>query len=142
MAGILICDDNPNIRYLLRVFIESQTPFKVCGDAGHGTQAIEKARHLQPDLILLDHSMPVMTGAEAASVLKAMLPRTKIILFSMHMDSVPRSLAAAIGVDLALSKSDGITKLGEHLKTLLAPIDDVDETRKLETPQSISEKPV
>jgi len=60
----------------------------------------------------------------------------------MHMDSVPRSLAAAIGVDLALSKSDGITKLGEHLKMLLAPIDSVDETPKLETPQSISTKPV
>jgi DNA-binding NarL/FixJ family response regulator len=135
-------DLNPNIRYLLRVFVESQTPFKVCGEAAHGTDAIEKARHLQPDLVLLDLSMPVMSGAEAASVLKAMLPRTKIILFSMHMDSVPRSLAAAIGVDLALSKSDGITKLGEHLKMLLAPIDSVDETPKLETPQSISTKPV
>jgi DNA-binding NarL/FixJ family response regulator len=120
MSGILICDDNPNIRYLLRVFVETQTSFKVCGEAGHGTEAIEKAKKLQPDLILLDLSMPVMTGAEAASVLKAMMPRTKIILFSMHMDSVPRSLAAAVGVDLALSKSDGITKLGEHLNTLLA----------------------
>src|SRR5713226_10118356 len=98
MAGILIVDDNPNIRYLLRVFIESQTPFKVCGEAGHGTDAIEKARHLQPDLILLDLSMPVMTGAEAASVLKAMLPRTKIILFSMHFNDIPKALASAIGV--------------------------------------------
>lgn len=142
MGGILICDDNPNIRYLLRVFIESQTPFKVCGEAGHGTDAIEKARHLQPDLILLDLSMPVMTGAEAASVLKEMLPRTKIILFSMHMDTVPRSLAAAVGVDLALSKSDGIAKLGEHLKKLLAPVDGLEEAAILESPKSISEKPV
>jgi DNA-binding NarL/FixJ family response regulator len=142
MAGILIADDNPNIRYLLRVFIESQTAFKVCGEAGHGTEAIEKAKKLQPELILLDLNMPVMNGGEAAGVLKAMLPRTKIILFSMHMDSVPRSLAAAIGVDLALSKSDGITKLGEHLKKLLAPVDGVDEIPKLETLQSISTKPV
>jgi two-component system, response regulator YesN len=142
MAGILICDDNPNIRYLLRVFVESQTPFKICGEAGHGTEAIEKAKKLQPDLILLDLSMPVMTGAEAASVLKAMLPGTKIILFSMHMDSVPRSLAVAIGVDLALSKSDGITKLSEHLKTLLAPIDGADEAANLEAAQSPANKPV
>ena len=63
-----------------------------------------------------------MTGVEAASVLKAMLPPTKMILFSMYMNSVPRSLAAAIGVDLARSKSDGIAKSGVHLKTLLAPI--------------------
>ena len=52
MAGILICDDNPNIRYLLRVFIETKTPFKVCGEADNGTEVIEKARHLQPDLVL------------------------------------------------------------------------------------------
>ena len=142
MPGILICDDNPNIRYLLRVFVETQTPFKICGEAGHGTEAIDKAQRLQPDLILLDLAMPVMTGAEAASVLKAMLPRTKIILFSMHMDNVPRSLAAAIGVDLALSKSDGITKLGEHLKTLLAPMDSADATPKVDLPQSISHEPV
>jgi len=96
---------------------------------------------LQPELVLLDLAMPVMSGAEAASVLKAMLPRTKIILFSMHMDNVPRSLAAAVGVDLALSKADGITKLGEHLKKLLAPIDAAPETPNLETPQSISSNP-
>src|SRR6266404_4466423 len=104
MAGILICDDNPNIRYLLRVFVESQTPFNICGEAGHGTEAIEKAKKLQPDLILLDLSMPVMTGAEAASVLKAMLPRTKITLFSMHIDNVPRSLAAAAVVSVLRRK--------------------------------------
>jgi DNA-binding NarL/FixJ family response regulator len=142
MAGILICDDNPNIRYLLRVFVETKTPFEICGEAGHGTEAIEKAKKLQPDLILLDLSMPVLNGAEAAAILKGMFPRTKIVLFSMHMDNVPTALAAAVGVDLALSKSDGITKLGEHLKKLLAPIDAVDETPNVELPQSISTKPV
>jgi hypothetical protein len=60
----------------------------------------------------------------------------------LEASNIPRSLAAAIGVDLVLSKSDGITKLGEHLKTLLAPIESVNETPNLETPQSISAKPV
>ena len=118
---LLICDDNPNIRYLLRVFVETRTPYKICGEAAHGKEAIEQAQKLQPDLILLDLSMPEMTGAEAAVILKGVVPRMKIILFSMHTDDVPKSVAA-IGVDLALSKSDGITKLGEHLKALLAPI--------------------
>ena len=66
MSGILLVDDNPNIRLLLRVYIETQTSFKICGEAGHGVEAIEKAKHLQPDLILLDLSMPVLGGAEAA----------------------------------------------------------------------------
>lgn len=142
MAGILIVDDNPNIRYLLRVFIETKTAFAICGEAGHGVEAIEKAKELRPDLILLDLSLPVLNGAEAAAILKGIMPRTKIVLFSMHMDNVPKSLAAAVGVDLTLSKIDGITKLGEHLNTLLALIDIVDEVPNLETSQSVSTKPI
>lgn len=118
---LLICDDNSNIRHLLRVYIESRTPFEVCGEAAHGREAIEKAKELEPDLILLDLSMPVMTGAEAAVILKAALPRMKIILFSMHTDNVSRSLGTAIGIDLTLSKSDGIKRLADHLHALLTP---------------------
>src|SRR5258707_1410002 len=89
---LLICDDNPNIRYLLRTYVETRTPFEVCGEAEHGVDAIEKAKELQPDLILLDLSMPIMTGAEAAVILKGVVPRMKIILFSMHTDDVPKSM--------------------------------------------------
>jgi two-component system nitrate/nitrite response regulator NarL len=74
MPGLLICDDNPNIRYLLRTFVETRTPYQICGEAAHGIEAIEKAKKLQPDLILLDLSMPVMTGAEAAVILKGRAP--------------------------------------------------------------------
>ena len=116
---LLICDDNPNIRYLLRTYVETRTPFEVCGEAEHGVDAIEKAKELQPDLILLDLSMPIMTGAEAAVILKRTVPQMKIILFSMHLDDVSKSLGTAIGVDLMLSKSDSIHKLADHLHALL-----------------------
>ena len=119
--ALLICDDNPNIRYLLRTYVESRTPFEVCGEAANGVEAIEKAKELHPDLILLDLAMPIMTGAEAAVILRREVPRMKIILFSMHVDDVSKSVGAAIGVDLMLSKSDGINKLAEHLHTLLTP---------------------
>src|SRR5258708_31925507 len=118
---LLICDDNPNIRYLLKSYVESRTPFEVCGEAIHGMDAVEKAKQLQPDLILLDLSMPVMTGAEAAVILKRTVPRMKIILFSMHTDDVAKSLGTAIGVDLTLSKSDSINNLADHLHALLKP---------------------
>jgi DNA-binding NarL/FixJ family response regulator len=118
---LLICDDNPNIRYLLRAYIESRTPFEVCGEAAHGEEAIEQAKKLQPDLILLDLSMPIMTGAEAAVILKRTVPQMKIILFSMHVDDVSKSLGTAIGVDLTLSKADSINKLADHLHALLKP---------------------
>ena len=121
MPGILIADDNLNIRYLLRVFVETKTSFKVCGEAVNGTDAIEKAQQLQPELILLDLSMPLLSGVEAAPILKRLLPQTKIVLFSLHMDDIPKSLIAVTGIDLALSKADGIVGLAQRLNTLLEP---------------------
>jgi len=68
---LLICDDNPNIRHLLRAFVETRTPYKICGEAAHGNEAIEQAKRLQPDLILLDLSMPVMTEQKPPSCSRA-----------------------------------------------------------------------
>ncbi len=119
MLGILIVDDNADIRCLLRTFVESKTTFRVCGEAQNGVEAIEKARQLQPDLVLLDLSMPLMNGAETASVLKRMMPHVRIILFTVHDDTIGASLVSAIGVDLVLSKDDGIGKLDEHIKALM-----------------------
>jgi CheY-like chemotaxis protein len=117
--GILVVDDNANIRHLLRVFVESNG-FKVCGEAENGADAVEKAKQLQPDLVLLDLTMPIMTGTEAAPILKRMLPHVKIILFTMHADGTNK-MPSASGVDVVIAKSDSIKKLGEHLKALLAP---------------------
>ena len=117
--GILVVDDSANIRHLLRVFVESKG-FKVCGEAENGAEAIEKAKELQPELILLDLSMPVMTGTDAAPLLKKTVPHVKIILFTLHADG-NKGLPSAAGVDLTLSKADSIKKLGEHLEKLLRP---------------------
>ena len=121
MRGILIVDDNPSIRYLLRVFVESKTPFTVCGEASNGTEAIENAKELQPDLVLLDLSMPLLSGGEAASIIKRTLPQVKIILFSMRADGISKSMASALGVDVALSKADSLVHLAEHINKLLIP---------------------
>ena len=120
--GILVVDDNANIRHLLRVFVETNG-FKVCGEAENGADAIEKAKQLQPDLVLLDLTMPVMTGTEAAPILKRLMPQVKIILFTMHADGTSK-LPAASGVDVVIAKSDSIKKLREHLTALLASDDD------------------
>ena len=118
--GILVVDDNTNIRHLLRVFVETNG-FKVCGEAENGADAIEKAKQLRPDLVLLDLTMPIMTGTEAAPILKRMMPQVKIILFTMHADGMNKSMPVASGVDVVIAKSDSIKKLREHLTALLAP---------------------
>ena len=120
MPGILICDDNATIRHLLRIFVEAQTPYKVCGEADNGTECIERAKTLHPDLILLDFSMPLLNGAEAAVILKKMMPQLKIILFSLHYDELPKQLAQTAGVDVTLSKGDG-KGLREHIMALMPP---------------------
>ena len=119
MSGILIVDDNESMRHLLRTFVESKTKFPVCGSAANGMEAIEKAQQLHPDLVLLDLSMPILNGAEAAVVLKGIMPETKIILFTMHGDNIGESLAVALGIDRVLAKADGLLHLEEHLNALL-----------------------
>jgi CheY-like chemotaxis protein len=121
MPGILIVDDNANIRHLLHSFIESNTGYQICGEAENGAQALERARKLQPDLVLLDLTLPGMTGTEAAIALKKEFPDVKIILFTFHADGVNQSLASTFHIDRVISKSDSIRTLGEHLKDLLPP---------------------
>jgi DNA-binding NarL/FixJ family response regulator len=120
--GILIVDDNANIRRLLRSFVENNTAFAVCGEAENGAEAIEKAKDLHPDLILLDLGLPGISGTEAAPVLKRLLPQVKIILFTMHTEGINHALASRFDIDLVLTKSDSITSLKEHLNALLTPL--------------------
>lgn len=123
MPGILIVDDYANIRQLLRSYVETNTGFEVCGEAENGAEAIEKVKQLQPDLVLLDMTMPGMSGAEIAPVIKDLLPKVKVILFTIHTDGVNQALASSLGIDLAISKADGFARLREQLVALLAPID-------------------
>jgi DNA-binding response OmpR family regulator len=119
MSRLLIIDDNAPIRQLMRFFIE-QAGYIVCGEAKDGLEGIEIAKQTQPDLILLDLTMPTMTGAETASILKRILPNTPIILFTLHEDFINRELAATMGVDIVVDKTDGIPKLAESVKALLS----------------------
>ena len=86
--SILIADDSKTIRAATRHFVERETEFTVCGEAIDGVDAIEKARHLSPDLIILDLSMPRMDGLQAARKLRAMSVEAPIILFTMYADAV------------------------------------------------------
>jgi DNA-binding NarL/FixJ family response regulator len=116
---VLIADDSGTVRQILRRFLQDRRGVKVCGEAANGFEAVEKAKLLRPDLILLDLVMPEMNGVEAASVLKKLMPKTFIIVFTMYSQNIGRSLAAAAGVDLVLSKPDGMKALAEAVETLV-----------------------
>ena len=117
--SVLIAGDNASMRRVLRTLLESTTTLEICGEAVDGVDAIEKAKQLNPDLILLDLSMPRMNGAEVASVLKPRMPDVPIILFTAFDEVMDKSLAAALGVDLVLPKIE-MTALADHAQALLA----------------------
>ena len=119
MPSVLIVDDNQRIRKVMRRFFETLPDWIVRGEAGDGTEAIEKAMELRPDLILLDFSMPNMNGVEAASVLKKALPDVHIVVFTMFDDALGSRLVSAVGVDLIVPKSEGLTGLVKAIQHLM-----------------------
>jgi DNA-binding NarL/FixJ family response regulator len=116
---ILIADDDSFVRNVLRSYLESQTRFKVCGEAVNGLDTIEKARTLNPDLIVMDLSMPAMNGIEAGSVLRAMLPQVPIIIYTAHDSSMIEPHALAVGVRAVVQKHD-MAGLAGHLQKILS----------------------
>ena len=116
--SILLVDDRDFERFTIRAAIEGLTQFRVCGEASNGVEAIEKARELQPDLIVMDLAMPVMNGLEASALLKTALPEVPIILLTLYADQLkePRS---AVGVATVLSKADGLASLLACLERML-----------------------
>jgi two-component system chemotaxis response regulator CheY len=107
---ILIADDSLFIREALCKFFQ-QDDFSVCGEAENGKEAVDKALELHPDLILLDLSMPVMNGLEAARILRRMMPEVPVIMYSAYGDSSTEKAARSAGVWALVSKSENISVL-------------------------------
>ena len=84
--AVLIVDDNAFIRQALCDIFKREADFEVCGEAENGREAIEKGQQLHPDLIVMDLSMPVMNGLDAARVLKRLMPAVPLIVFSEYSD--------------------------------------------------------
>src|SRR5262250_2437333 len=82
----MLVDDNPTIRRALHHVFDFSPDWDVCGEASNGREGIEKAKALHPDLIVMDVSMPVMNGLEAARVIHDTMPRTLVILCSLHTE--------------------------------------------------------
>jgi two-component system nitrate/nitrite response regulator NarL len=118
---ILIVDDNASERRVIRSAVEYHTKFRVCGEAANGTEAIQRARQLKPDLIIMDLAMPLVNGLEAASVLKNELPGVPVVLFTLYADVVHGPRSSIFGVTAVLSKDEGLAPLLACLKGLLAP---------------------
>lgn len=115
----LVVDDNTIIRKILAAAFLS-SGFETCGEAENGQEAIEVAKRINPDVITLDLSMPVMNGLDAAAKLRKIFPKTPIILFTLYGDSLSQKDAARAGVDLVILKTIPVRTLIEKAKELIA----------------------
>lgn len=116
---VLIVDDNAFIRQALREIFEREADFKICGEADNGRDAIEAVTRLQPDLVVLDFSMPIMNGLDAAKILKDRSPTLPLILYSAITDNTVAALARSLGITELVSKSEHVSVLIRRARHLL-----------------------
>jgi PAS domain S-box-containing protein len=103
---ILIADDHEIVRQGIRSLFELQTDWEICGEAVDGLDAIEKSKHLKPDIILLDVSMPHLNGLDAARVIRKEVPQSKILMVSQHDAAYMSQRALEVGARGYVAKSE------------------------------------
>jgi len=102
---ILLADDHETVRMGVRAALAQESQFDICGEAENGQDAVAKVRQLNPDAVILDVSMPVMNGLEAAREIRRIAPSTKIVMFSMHDSAQMSEAAKQAGADAFVLKS-------------------------------------
>jgi DNA-binding NarL/FixJ family response regulator len=115
-ARLLIVDDHEVVRMGVRTLLAGNPQWEVCGEAADGRQALERIAELAPDLVILDLTMPVMNGFEAAAEIRRIAPSTKIVFFSMHETPVTARL---VGADAFVAKGSAVKDLPAALTRIL-----------------------
>ena len=129
---ILIADDHEIVRSGLRVLLTSQAGWELCGEAVDGQDACDKVRELQPDVVILDVSMPRLNGVEVARTIRQEQPRLPIVILSQHDPAHMRPRALEAGADCYVSKQD-------VARDLLASIEELVRSRADQRPPAIGE---
>ena len=106
LTRILIADDHEIVRLGLRAILEARPGWKVVAEASDGKDAITKALASKPDIVIMDYSLPIMNGVDATRQIRARLPQTEIMIFTVHdSDALVRELLEA-GARAYLLKSE------------------------------------
>ena len=119
MTRILLADDHDIIRRGLKELLETHPGWQVVGDASNGRQAVELAGKLHPDIAILDLTMPELNGLEATRQIKKALPKTAVLIFTMHdNDNLIRDVLTAGALGYVL-KSDAARHLVNAVESLI-----------------------
>ena len=116
---VLIVDDSAYVRQALCSVFKREVDFEVSGEAENGKEAIARARELHPDLIVLDLSMPVMNGLDAARELKRLMPAVPLLMYSAFGDRLVEQQARLVGISELVSKSQPASILVSKARSLV-----------------------
>jgi DNA-binding NarL/FixJ family response regulator len=105
MVKILIADDSELIRSKLADALSTHSDWSICGQAANGRKAVLQALDLRPDLILMDFSMPMLSGLQAAEEILKLMPFVPVVLYTVYDDAQMEAEAEKIGICKVISKS-------------------------------------
>ncbi len=118
MISLVIADDHPIIRDGLKRIVEEVPGFKVIGEAGDGSEAVRMVRKMQPDILILDISMPNLRGIEAISKIRKFDKRVKILILTMHKNEDFAYECLQAGAQGYILKEDAADELITAIQTL------------------------
>jgi DNA-binding NarL/FixJ family response regulator len=119
MTRILVADDHEVVRRGVRRLLQGRQGWEVCGEASNGDDAVTFAALLHPDVVILDVMMPGLEGIAAARAIRASLPRTEVLLFTMHGTEELLAEALASGAQGYVLKTDPSRQLLAAIEALV-----------------------
>lgn len=120
---ILVVDDHPSIRRMVRGMVEQHPGWQVCGEACDGAEAVQRATELRPDVIVMDLVMPKLNGLEATRKIHELSPSARVLILTLHENPVLPKIAQDSGANGYVVKS-------ESLDTLTRAIESVGESNR------------
>lgn len=115
---LLLCEDHEVVRQGIAALLQGEEDFEVLGGAGDGETAVELAATLKPDVVLMDVTLPGISGIEAAARIRRAQPQVNVIMLSMHDDAPTMEQALRAGARGYVIKGRGVVSLCEAIRAV------------------------
>jgi DNA-binding NarL/FixJ family response regulator len=110
-ASVLVVDDYEDWRSQVRILLQTRSEWKIVSEAGDGLEAVRQAAELQPDIILLDLSLPTLNGIDASKIIRERCPKSRTIFLTENTDSDIREAALGTGASGYVLKKNAAHEL-------------------------------